>query len=677
MITIPITINAGRPCERIALGRRGENEATQIVFDVSWLIDTFGAGTAQLAVIRPEEEDPYPAVVEQDDDARTVTWTLTNADTANAGRGECELFWYVGDTLAKSIVYRTEVMRDIGDVGEDVPEPYETWVEEVLAAGAQAQENADFLRNASATAVTLSAGSNATASVDDGVFTFGIPRGDKGDKGADAVTYVLEPSVNAIVYDPNAEEGARLTPSELTLTTYQIVNGVRSAFGADYIHMSYENADTQASWAAAAGAGAIEKVYTLTHQIPSYTTPGAEIMCDMRKGSTVVARVSIPIVSSGPKGDTGEVSQAEFDALSDDVDDLKSQYDYGCITADLKTALLQLAQKVAYVDENGQDYYDDLYDALYNRYWQVTNTLSHCTTSNESAQTIKGAAYTATITASTGYIMTGATVSITMGGTDITATAYSNGVISIPAVTGALVITISAAAKQVSSISAVYTQSGTVYDTDSLDSLKTDLVVTATYDDSSTEAVTTYTLSGTLADGTSVITVSYGGKTTTFNVIVSARYEYKLSDGSLTKLSGGITNVPDNGGIGLNLSTTQQGRRRIFVTETGSNKLKYTTNNTASSASDFEDSIYYPIRVPADATAVVCAITPSSQYFGITGTVLTDGKYVQTLDDGWMQGSRSLSFEAGTYTHIFITCKYNSSGTSYPTEPTEFTITFS
>lgn len=72
-----------------------------------------------------------------------------------------------------------------------------------------------------------------------------------------------------------------------------------------------------------------------------------------------------------------------------------------------------------------------------------------------------------------------------------------------------------------SSISAVYTQSGTVYDTDSLDDLKTDLVVTAHYDDNSTQTITTYTLSGTLTTGTSTVTVSYGGKTTTFTVTVT------------------------------------------------------------------------------------------------------------------------------------------------------------
>lgn len=70
-------------------------------------------------------------------------------------------------------------------------------------------------------------------------------------------------------------------------------------------------------------------------------------------------------------------------------------------------------------------------------------------------------------------------------------------------------------------ITAVYTQTGTVYDNQTLDSLKTNLVVTARYDDGSSEAVTNYTLSGTLATGTSTITVAYGGKTTTFTVEVT------------------------------------------------------------------------------------------------------------------------------------------------------------
>ena len=72
------------------------------------------------------------------------------------------------------------------------------------------------------------------------------------------------------------------------------------------------------------------------------------------------------------------------------------------------------------------------------------------------------------------------------------------------------------------SIDAVYTQSGTVYDNASLNDLKEDLVVTATYEDQSTEVVTDYVLSGTLTAGTSTITVAYGEETDTFTVTVTA-----------------------------------------------------------------------------------------------------------------------------------------------------------
>lgn len=94
------------------------------------------------------------------------------------------------------------------------------------------------------------------------------------------------------------------------------------------------------------------------------------------------------------------------------------------------------------------------------------------------------------------------------------------------------------------SISCVYTQSGTVYTTDTLDSLRTDLVVTATYDDSSTATITSYTLSGTLTEGTSTITVSYGEKTTTFNVVVTHLVEnYLTSDEALAVFEGYYCNV--------------------------------------------------------------------------------------------------------------------------------------
>lgn len=149
------------------------------------------------------------------------------------------------------------------------------------------------------------------------------------------------------------------------------------------------------------------------------------------------------IIMVQPSTDGIQESQLGYSVqqLRQDAEDIRT----GGMPADLRLALLQIAQKVAYIDDQGAQYYQDLYDAL-----------------------VPSA------------ILTG--------------------------------------------ISAVYTQSGTVYDTDSLDDLKDDLVVTASYSDGTTETLpaSAYTLSGTLEAGTSTVTVSYEDKTATFTVTVTA-----------------------------------------------------------------------------------------------------------------------------------------------------------
>ena len=326
-------------------------------------------------------------------------------------------------------------------------------------------------------------------------------------------------------------------------------------------------------------------------------------------GATGAAGATGPQGPQGPQGlgfPAGGKALAVLRKKTDADHDTEWANPMDLMSDDVKQALLQLAQKVAYIDDQGSDYYQDLYDALYppkelvsisavftqgqtvvydtdsldslkpmlvvtGTYddqstetipstdytlsgtlsagtstitvtcdgktdtftvtvthqpgvYAVTNNLTGCVNSNSANSVTEGDSYSGTITASSGYTLTGSTVSITMGGVDITSTAYSNGTISIASVIGNLVITVTAVAVTLSSISAVYTQSGTVYTTDTLDSLKTDLVVTATYSDSSTETVAAadYTLSGTLTVGTSTITVSYSGKTDTFNVTVSS-----------------------------------------------------------------------------------------------------------------------------------------------------------
>lgn len=85
-----------------------------------------------------------------------------------------------------------------------------------------------------------------------------------------------------------------------------------------------------------------------------------------------------------------------------------------------------------------------------------------------------------------------------------------------------------------SSISATYTGGNVAVGTAVTD--LTGITVTAHYSDGSTAPVTGYTLSGEIAEGSNTITVSYGGKTTTFVVIGEAEEDSGLTDEELAAL---------------------------------------------------------------------------------------------------------------------------------------------
>lgn len=71
--------------------------------------------------------------------------------------------------------------------------------------------------------------------------------------------------------------------------------------------------------------------------------------------------------------------------------------------------------------------------------YTITNNLTNVTSNNSTASVEENASYTATLTAASGYELD--TVTVTMGGTDVTSTVYANGVVTISAVTGNVVIT--------------------------------------------------------------------------------------------------------------------------------------------------------------------------------------------------------------------------------------------
>ena len=251
-------------------------------------------------------------------------------------------------------------------------------------------------------------------------------------------------------------------------------------------------------------------------------------------------------------------------------------YDIGGVTDDIKQASLQIAAKVAYIDEHGQDYYDALEDAFY-----------------------------------------------------------------------------PSGARTLTSISAVYTQVGIVYNLSSLDDLKANLVVTGHYSDGSTSTITTYMLSGTLTVGTSTITVTYMNKTTTFNVTVTDILR------TLTFFKGCNTLIKNNK---MWTGAYDTSRACAYLTESINGAVQYVIDpyNT-----EFTDTAFaIPIqpnctKITVNCPDLCCAINVNKEVDGV----------VTAVDNGyWSDVGGETNYDLSTFiangaTHISIGFK-NSSGTS-------------
>ena len=79
-------------------------------------------------------------------------------------------------------------------------------------------------------------------------------------------------------------------------------------------------------------------------------------------------------------------------------------------------------------------------------YYSLSCNLSHVTARPASAQVEAGQSCTVTLTAETGYVLS--SVTVTMGGEDVTSAVYSGGTVTIGAVTGNVVVTAKAVAKE-------------------------------------------------------------------------------------------------------------------------------------------------------------------------------------------------------------------------------------
>lgn len=157
----------------------------------------------------------------------------------------------------------------------------------------------------------------------------------------------------------------------------------------------------------------------------------------------------------------GQPTQEQIDnAINKAIEDGKIT-GTGGINSTAKTLLQTILQNAVYTSNQSANI-TALISALGNneggggdtptvKTYTITNNLTHCSNSNASTSVNENSNYAATITPSKDYTLADASVNITMGGTDITSTAYNNGAINITSVTGNIVITITATSSSSSS----------------------------------------------------------------------------------------------------------------------------------------------------------------------------------------------------------------------------------
>lgn len=174
------------PGKTVLLGRLGENEARTVRFLVGNILYHYPAATFTVLNQRPGDPAAYP-VANCELEGSYVNWLLTDSDLSKVGNGQCELVARQDGVVVKTVIYTTKIDNALDGAGTP-PEPWESWVEDVIDAADRADAAAALLEHPGAEAETLEPGSQATAGYSDGTFSFGIPKGEKGNPGNDGVS---------------------------------------------------------------------------------------------------------------------------------------------------------------------------------------------------------------------------------------------------------------------------------------------------------------------------------------------------------------------------------------------------------------------------------------------------------------------------------------------------------
>lgn len=117
-------------CNDLLIGRTGENDVTEVQFDFSTWVEEYGEnGTFYLTARLPGSNVSYPAEVTVD--GTVATWTVKNSDLAVKGYGQVEAWYSIDEKVKASAIYGTYIGESLDESGE-IPDPYESWMEEII-----------------------------------------------------------------------------------------------------------------------------------------------------------------------------------------------------------------------------------------------------------------------------------------------------------------------------------------------------------------------------------------------------------------------------------------------------------------------------------------------------------------------------------------------------------------
>lgn len=231
-----------------------------------------------------------------------------------------------------------------------------------------------------------------------------------------------------------------------------------------------------------------------------------------------------------------------------------------------------------------------------------------------------------------------------------------------------------------------YAGANTIYTDDALDSLKQYLTIKyfATKDSTGTVvADNDYTLSGILVEGTSIITVMYDGLRANISIprVVDFYniWEWSISEGNLSLMVGttdyyGTTQVPTKYTYADTTTTNDvvPYRRTPRISKGLVPYRLWGSNDPVNPTM----TPYYPMPIPKNANKVTISITPNTQYIYAHILKVVDNDVTRILQQGWVQGTNEITFTADENLVLMFNCKYDSTGRSYPVEPTDVHVIF-